>query len=73
MTSVRPKLKADIPKVITAWDVATGATVYQTADRNWSENVADAEVVVGEAADACLLYTSPSPRDVSLSRMPSSA
>ena len=54
MTSVRPKLKADIPKVITAWDVATGATVYQTADRNWSENVADAEVVVGEAADAAL-------------------
>ena len=26
-----------------------------------------------EAADACLLYTSPSPRDATLSRMPSSA
>ena len=27
----------------------------------------------GELVDYCLLYTSPSPRDVSLSRMPSSA
>ena len=27
----------------------------------------------GEGADACLLYTSPSPRDATLSRMPSSA
>ena len=27
----------------------------------------------GDAADICLLYTSPSPRDRSLSRMPSSA
>ena len=27
----------------------------------------------GETVDACLLYTSPSPRDRSLSRMPSSA
>ena len=26
-----------------------------------------------EGADACLLYTSPSPRDATLSRMPSSA
>ena len=27
----------------------------------------------GDAGDACLLYTSPSPRDATLSRMPSSA
>ena len=29
--------------------------------------------VTGQGLDACLLYTSPSPRDRSLSRMPSSA
>ena len=29
--------------------------------------------IVGEEACACLLYTSPSPRDATLSRMPSSA
>ena len=28
---------------------------------------------IGGASDACLLYTSPSPRDLSTSRMPSSA
>ena len=31
-----------------------------------------AEAIAGEAGD-CLLYTSPSPRDLSTSRMPSSA
>ena len=32
-----------------------------------------AALCVGDAYDACLLYTSPSPRDLSTSRMPSSA
>ena len=31
------------------------------------------EPVIGTLDDACLLYTSPSPRDVEESRMPSSA
>ena len=31
------------------------------------------EKAYGEKADICLLYTSPSPRDATLSRMPSSA
>ena len=31
------------------------------------------DAVYAEAANLCLLYTSPSPRDRSLSRMPSSA
>ena len=55
MTSVRPKLSADIPKVITAWDVLTGATVYRTAASLWSEDLSDAIVLTGEAADAALL------------------
>ena len=40
-----------------------------TEDEAGNEGEADNE---GEAA-ACLLYTSPSPRDLSTSRMPSSA
>ena len=30
-------------------------------------------LLLARSADACLLYTSPSPRDATLSRMPSSA
>ena len=33
----------------------------------------DIEVVIDAATSSCLLYTSPSPRDLSTSRMPSSA
>ena len=33
----------------------------------------DGDVVTHAICDACLLYTSPSPRDLSTSRMPSSA
>ena len=33
----------------------------------------DAQMVVLPGAEGCLLYTSPSPRDVEESRMPSSA
>ena len=43
----------------------------------WLENLDDRVetviIVANEVLDACLLYTSPSPRDATLSRMPSSA
>ena len=51
MSSERPKLGPDIPKVITAWISASGRVVYLTKDRNWSEALGDAEVLTG-AADA---------------------
>ncbi|MAI90762.1 DUF2849 domain-containing protein [Ponticaulis sp.] len=54
MSSVRPKLGPDVPKVITAWDVATGATVYRTQSGDWSQDLSDAETVTGEAADKAL-------------------
>lgn len=50
MSSERPKLGPDIPKVITGWISATGRVVYLTKDRNWSENLSDAEVLTGPAA-----------------------
>ena len=36
-------------------------------------NVEDGQIIYEEICEACLLYTSPSPRDATLSRMPSSA
>ena len=50
-----------------------------TRHPDWLEARANLGVVLGrlgryeEAVAACLLYTSPSPRDLSTSRMPSSA
>ena len=37
------------------------------------EEATDGQVVVGDVRQPCLLYTSPSPRDRTRSRMPSSA
>ena len=45
----------------------TGATFEA---RHWGR---DMKIVCVEKANICLLYTSPSPRDVEESRMPSSA
>jgi hypothetical protein len=50
VSSERPKLGPDIPKVVTAWNSATGRVVYLTKARDWSENLADAEVLTGAGA-----------------------
>ena len=44
--------------------------INSTEKRDWLESIVEA---VGERLTTCLLYTSPSPRDGLLSRMPSSA
>jgi uncharacterized protein DUF2849 len=56
VSSERPKLGPDIPKVITAWLSATGRVVYLTKDRNWSEDLPDAEVFTGPAAIEILAW-----------------
>ena len=57
-------------------DVKAGKFVIIVDDED-RENEGDlaiaAEKVTVEAINFCLLYTSPSPRDLSTSRMPSSA
>ena len=40
---------------------------------NYSKLTSQGYEVIGVSPDTCLLYTSPSPRDATLSRMPSSA
>lgn len=56
MSSERPKLAPDTPKVITAWTSAGGRSVYLTKDRNWSEDLSDAEVFTGAAAADILAW-----------------
>ena len=53
-----------------------GAVESVTADelqRQFGLNVFGLTITITEALGSCLLYTSPSPRDLSTSRMPSSA
>ena len=47
-----------------------GGTGAAFEARFWGQ---DKKIVIAEKANICLLYTSPSPRDLSTSRMPSSA
>lgn len=54
MTSVRPKLKPETPKAVTAWETATGITVYMTADGEWTQDVAKIGAFVGDEAEARL-------------------
>ena len=60
-------------------DVVVAATGYKTVDEKTNDDflvLQHGSQYKGEAGDrhyTCLLYTSPSPRDATLSRMPSSA
>lgn len=56
MSSERPKLAPETPKVVTAWLSATGRVVYLTQDRNWSEALTDAEVLTGPGASDILAW-----------------
>ena len=44
-----------------------------TAISSWKKNIKKVKGLTKDQLQACLLYTSPSPRDLSTSRMPSSA
>ena len=54
MTSVRPKLKPETPKTVTAWETASGKVVWLRADGSWSETPDDIGVFTGEAAEEAL-------------------
>ena len=54
MTSVRPKLKPETPKSVTAWETATGRTVWMKADGSWTEDVTQLGVFTGQDAEARL-------------------
>ena len=78
--TIKLELKNDIavitlnrPHVMNALNTQMRAEITQAV----TQSAKDARVVVltgvGKAFCSCLLYTSPSPRDLSTSRMPSSA
>ena len=54
---------------------AVGVTINSpTVTKNAADEIAAGDIIVlGGVRYFCLLYTSPSPRDATLSRMPSSA
>ena len=56
MSSERPKLGPETPKVITAWLSTTGRVVYLTRERDWSEDIAKAEVLTGAGASDILSW-----------------
>ena len=57
--------------VVVASPVAVAVVMADAVEL--AEPVVDGSGVADDNPDACLLYTSPSPRDLSTSRMPSSA
>ena len=63
---------------LAGWFVAQAATTLRGADRvvevkGLAEREVPADLALWSLAYTCLLYTSPSPRDRTRSRMPSSA
>lgn len=54
MTSVRPKLKPETPKAITAWDTQTGAVVWMARDGDWTRDPKQIAAFTGEEAEARL-------------------
>ena len=54
MTSVRPKLKPETPKTVTAWETATGNVVWLRADQTWTQDASELGVFTGDAAETAL-------------------
>ena len=54
MTSVRPKLKPETPKTVTAWETATGKVVWLRADQTWTDQADEIGVFTGDAAEVAL-------------------
>ena len=52
---------------------AISEDVQKSIQEAWDSKIKENKEVVGAELRDCLLYTSPSPRDVEESRMPSSA
>lgn len=54
MSSVRPKMKPEQPKAVTAWETTTGDVIWMRADGSWTKNVKEIGAFTGEAAEAAL-------------------
>ncbi len=54
MTSVRPKLKPEQPKAVTAWETTTGDVVWMRTDGSWTKDVSEIGAFTGDEAEARL-------------------
>ena len=72
LVNVSPQAVAPVTPVGSATRQSVGSSTRQPAGSNTRE-VAPVTSYAPQTSYACLLYTSPSPRDATLSRMPSSA
>ncbi|MEL7110113.1 MAG: DUF2849 domain-containing protein [Pseudomonadota bacterium] len=54
MTSVRPKLKPETPKTVTAWETASGKVVWMRADGSWTTDASEIGVFINQAAEDAL-------------------
>ena len=63
----QPQLASDLPELLKKWGVDYDKTKVA------GDHLHASQVNTGSGVMSCLLYTSPSPRDLSTSRMPSSA
>lgn len=54
MTSVRPKLKPETPKAVTAWETLTGRNVWMRIDRSWTTDPTEIGAFTGDDAEAAL-------------------
>ncbi|MBR9835033.1 MAG: DUF2849 domain-containing protein [Alphaproteobacteria bacterium] len=56
MTSVRPKLKPETPKAVTAWETQTGRNVWMRADRSWTSDPSQIGAFTGDEAEDALAH-----------------
>ncbi len=54
MTSVRPKLKPEQPKAVTAWETTTGDVIWMRADGSWTKDISEMGAFTGDAAEGAL-------------------
>ena len=67
-------IKNWIDKESSVLDLGCGdGEILNILSKEWGSTVLGVEINQGDINKCCLLYTSPSPRDATLSRMPSSA
>lgn len=54
MSSVRPKMKPEQPKAITAWETTTGDVIWMRADGGWTKDASQIGAFTEDAAEAAL-------------------
>ena len=67
--TIKPSGKGKAQKI----EITNGSLLFVDNGAHIDADVTVAQIAAGAVKKSCLLYTSPSPRDISGSRMPSSA